>query len=100
MALGNSMVQRRIPRDIRCVQGRLVLEEELHHGDGSHSRGPVNRVLSAFISSTTRSRGLVVQKAASYVEVGLGRCEVQGGLVVEVCVGCEFWSVCGLAEGA
>ena len=79
VTLGNGMVQRREPLNIRGVERTAVAEEEGHHGGGSHGRSAMDGVLASFIADA--SRCLVLDEEACCVEILLGRDKVQGRLV-------------------
>ena len=74
------MVQRRVPGDVGRVQRAVVLEEQVHHGDGAHGSGPVQRVLAARVPDPRGRRRLALQQLARHLDVVLGRHEMHNRL--------------------
>lgn len=81
MALGDGVMQRRLPGAVGGVERALArLEQQVDHGRGADGGGAVDGVLAAAVAHAGRGRGVMVQQLARHVHVVLGRDEVEGRL--------------------
>ena len=81
MPFGDRVMQRRVPGQVGRVQGAPVLDQQIHHGHGTHRRGPVQGVLAALVADARRGRRLLLEQLLGDLEVVLGRYEVEDRLV-------------------
>lgn len=75
MSLSHSMMQRRPSITVRRVQRAFVLDQEIHHGHGTHGGGTVDGVLATFVADAGGGGGVlegVGEELAGDIKVVLG----------------------------
>jgi hypothetical protein len=69
MAFSNSMMQRRLSRNITRINRALMLDQQVNHRHRAHGSSAMNSVLASFVLYTCRSGRLLIEQESSGVNV-------------------------------